>query len=319
MPIPRRAVIDVGTNSVKLLVAEVEGPLVRPLWEEGNQSRLGEGFYESHRLQPAAIQRTGLAVVDFAAKARTYGVEYIRLIATSAARDAVNQRELVATLERASGLRVELVSGDQEAEMAYVGVTTDPVFAEQRLLILDVGGGSSEFTLGEGEHRIFQRSFRIGSVRWLEKIRPGNPPAAEELAWCRESLREFIRHSVSPALEPVLPSDGEATRLVGSGGTAAILACMELAIEDYDRSRIEAARLSCDAVSRWVERLWRVPLKERQRIPGLPPNRADVILTGAAIYEALMEQLGFAELRVSTRGMRFAAVMQPASEAVLAV
>ena len=162
MSAARRAVIDVGTNSVKLLVAEVEGAVVRPLWEEGHQTRLGESFYSTHRLQSHAIQRTALAVAKYVTLAGSYEVQSIRIIATSAARDAVNQSELLDAIERHTGLASEVVTGEQEAELAYLGVTTDPAFAAQRLLIMDVGGGSTEFILGEGHHRISSTELPIG-------------------------------------------------------------------------------------------------------------------------------------------------------------
>ena len=313
MQTARRAVIDVGTNSVKLLVAEVEGQFVQPLWEEGHQTRLGEGFYQARSLQPQAIAHTARAVAKFAEKARLYQAETIRVIATSAARDAVNQQELLDAVEKASGLSVEVISGEQEAELAYRGVTTDPAFAQQRLLIMDAGGGSTEFILGQGEQRLFQQSFPLGAVRLLEQIKPGDPPAESELRRCRAWLHDFVGQQVGPAMtlnHPALGRDG--TRLVGTGGTATILARMECGQNNYDRVRIEATRLSAEALSRWVERLWSLPLAERRQIVGLPPERADVILMGAAIYEAALRELGFAEFSVSTRGLRFAAVMRPA-------
>jgi len=305
----RRAVIDVGTNSVKLLVAEVDGHAVRPVWEEGNQTRLGEGFYDTHRLQAPAVERTAQAVAEFAEKARFHQAGSIRVIATSAARDALNRRELLDAIEQQAGLKVEVISGEQEAELAYRGVSTDPAFFGVRLLIIDAGGGSTEFILGEGEHRVFQQSFALGAVRLLEKFKPGDPPTAAELIQCREWLREFIKQKVHATLGPILAEGKDRTRLVGTGGTATILAHMEWGLSDYDRVRIEATRLGAEGLSRRVGQLWSLPLAQRREIAGLPPERADVMLTGAAIYEAVLQAFGFAELRVSTRGLRFAAVL----------
>src|SRR5690242_8407946 len=122
----RRAVIDVGTNSVKLLVADVSGREVQPLWEESKQTRLGRGFYETHRLQQEAIDATGKAVAQFSETARKFQANSVRVIATSAARDAVNGDELTSAIEKVSGLKMEIISGDQEAEWVFQGVTTDP-------------------------------------------------------------------------------------------------------------------------------------------------------------------------------------------------
>ena len=147
MPV-RRAVIDIGTNSVKLLVADVAGNDVRPLHEDSKQTRLGRGFYESSRLQPEAVQQTAEAVAEFAEEARGQQAKSIRVIATSAARDAKNPGDLMVAVDKASGLKIEIISGEQEADWAFQGVTTDPQLAKQHLLLLDVGGGSTEFILG---------------------------------------------------------------------------------------------------------------------------------------------------------------------------
>jgi exopolyphosphatase / guanosine-5'-triphosphate,3'-diphosphate pyrophosphatase len=310
----RRAVIDVGTNSVKLLVADVSGHDVSPVWEDSKQTRLGSGFYDTHRLQPAPIASTARAVAQFAGLAREIKAASIRVIATSAARDAVNPDELLSAIEEAARLKVEIISGEQEAEWAFQGVTTDSRLAKHPLLLLDVGGGSTEFILGQGEHKHFRHSFPLGTVRLMEKIPHSDPPKPGELTACREWLREFFEKEVKSKLGPALDREarrdpGGKVQLVGTGGTASILARMEASLEDYDRERIEATRLSREHLRRRMEELWSLPLAKRQQTVGLPAKRADVILTGIAIYEAVMEQFSFRELRVSTRGLRYAAVM----------
>lgn len=314
----RRAVIDVGTNSVKLLVADVDGHDVRPVAEESKQTRLGQGFYKAHRLQPEPIAKTAKAVAAFAERARELEAVSTRVIATSAARDAVNPQELISAVESAAGLKVEIISGDQEAEWAFHGVTTDPALATQPLLLLDVGGGSTEFILGQGEHKHFRESFPLGVVRLMEKVPHNDPPQPEDLAACRQWLKTFLEKEVRPKLGPQLSWENKVytaangLEVVGTGGTASILARMELQAAGFEREAIEATRLSFERVRWHVEHLWSMKLSDRQKIVGLPPKRADVILTGAAIYEAVMEEFGFAELRVSTRGLRFAAVMEEA-------
>jgi exopolyphosphatase / guanosine-5'-triphosphate,3'-diphosphate pyrophosphatase len=312
----RRAVIDVGTNSVKLLVADVTGRDVRPVLEDSKQTRLGRGFYETHRLQPETIEKTALTVAKFAATASELNAQSIRVIATSAARDAVNPDDLTSAIQKASGLTVEIISGEQEADWAFQGVTTDPELAKLPLLLLDVGGGSTEFILGHGTQKDFRQSFSLGTVRLLEKFPHGDPPTSDELAACRAWLKVFLQGQVRPAIEPAMrrerkldPKHRE-VRLVGTGGTTSILARMEMKMEGFDRERIEAVRLSLPDVRRHMERLWQLPLEERRKTVGLPPKRADVILMGVAIFEAVMEEFEFDELRVSTRGLRYAALME---------
>ena len=166
----RRSVVDVGTNSVKLLVADVHGQEVRPVFETSQQTRLGEGFYTSHVLQEGPISQTAKAVAAFAVKAAEMGAEPPRVVATSAARDAKNQTDLTSAIEKASGLRVQIISGDEEATYGFLGVMSDPSLAREPLLLLDVGGGSSEFILGHHDQKPFTQSFALGTVRLLEEV-----------------------------------------------------------------------------------------------------------------------------------------------------
>src|SRR4051812_15330984 len=142
-----RAVIDVGTNSVKLLVAEIRGTQINPILEESEQTRLGQGFYETHRLRRENIENTAVAVAQFAGLAKHWGAGSVTVFATSAARDAENSKELIDAIKRASALDLRVISGDQEANWVFRGVTTDPAFRARNLLVMDVGGGSTEFIL----------------------------------------------------------------------------------------------------------------------------------------------------------------------------
>ena len=308
----RRAVIDVGTNSIKLLVADVTGRDVQPVHEESRQTRLGKGFYETRLLQPEAIARTAEAVAEFAKAARENKAASIRVIATSAARDAVNPGDLTLAIERASGLKVEIISGEREAGLVFQGVTTDPALAKTPLLLLDVGGGSTEFILGRGEHEHFACSFPLGTVRLLEQFPHSDPPTRAEFTACRGWIKSFLKSEVRPKLEPALRCENHSRELllVGTGGTTSILARIESKLDRYDRARIEATQLGLEQVKAHRKNLWSLPLAGRKEITGLPKLHADVVLTGVLIYEAVMEEFGFAQLRVSTRGLRFAAVME---------
>jgi len=305
----RRAVIDVGTNSIKLLVADVRGHDVQPVLEESRQTRLGKGFYATHRLQPESIAHTAAAVWEFAEIARERNSHSIRIIATSAARDAVNPTDLTNAIEHASGLKTEIISGAREAEWAFQGVTTDAELATHPLLLLDVGGGSTEFILGHGAKKHFAHSFPLGTVRLMEKFPHGDPPMRGEFTTCRDWLKNFLHHEVRPQLEPALKNEAGEIQLVGTGGTTSILARIEKKLDRFDREKIERTVLSFEQVVAQRKNLWKLPLAERKEIPGLPKLRADVILTGVLIYEAVMEEFSFKELHVSTRGLRFAAVM----------
>jgi exopolyphosphatase/guanosine-5'-triphosphate,3'-diphosphate pyrophosphatase len=307
----RRAVIDVGTNSVKLLVADVSGGEVRPVVEQSRQTRLGQGFYDTHRLQPESLARTAEAVREFGQIAREQAAADIRVIATSAARDAVNPEDLTQAIERASGLRTEIISGAVEAEWAFLGAATDRALARQPMLLLDVGGGSTEFILGRAPRIHFARSFPLGTVRLLEMIPVSDPPTPSQFEACRDWLQQCLRRDVLPQLQPALQQESGEVQLVGTGGTTSILARIEKELVSFDRGQIESTVLTFAQVAGRRENLWRLPLAGRKEITGLPPNRADVILPGVLIYEVVMREFGFPQLRVSTRGLRFAAVMAP--------
>jgi exopolyphosphatase/guanosine-5'-triphosphate,3'-diphosphate pyrophosphatase len=305
----RRAVIDVGTNSIKLLVADVRGRDVQPVHEESKQTRLGKGFYESNRLQPEAIARTAEAVWEFAEIAREKSAASVRVIATSAARDAVNPSDLMTSIERASGLKTEIISGEREAGWVFQGVATDAELAKRPLLLLDAGGGSTEFILGRGTKKNFAHSFPLGTVRLLEQFPHSDPPTRGEFTKCRDWLKNFLHREVRPQLALALKNETGEIQLAGTGGTTSILARIENKLDRFDREKIERTVLSFEQIVAHRRNLWKLPLADRKEIIGLPKLRADVILTGVLIYETVMEEFGFKELRVSTRGLRFAAVM----------
>ncbi len=309
METTRRAVIDVGTNSIKLLVADVRGQEVIPVHEESRQTRLGKGFYDDHRLQPESIARTAEAVWEFGEIAREKNAASIRVVATSAARDAVNPKDLTNAIERASGLKTEIISGAREADWAFKGVTTDKQLADCPLLLLDVGGGSTEFILGQGTNKFFSHSFPLGTVRLMEKFPHKDPPTRAEFNTCHEWIKDFLQHEVRHQLDPALKQQTGEVQLVGTGGTTSILTRIEKKLDRFDREKIDRTVLTFEKVQAHRKKLWGLPLAERKEIVGLPKMRADVILPGVLIFEAVMATFGFKKLRVSTRGLRFAAVM----------
>lgn len=306
----RRAVIDVGTNSVKLLVGDVENGFITPVLEESKQTRLGAGLYTEHRLQQEAIGRTAQAIADFAHEARQQDAQSLLVIATSATRDARNADELLAAIQQKANLPVRILSGDEEAEWVFGGVMTDPRVATQRVFIIDVGGGSTEIILGENGQKYWSGSFNIGAVRLLEQLRPSDPPGLAALQTCRDSLRQFFADDAAPKIGNAVHRSGNKIQLIGVGGTATILARVEQQIDTFDRERIESTRVSLARLQKDLESLWQKTFAERQKVVGIPPKRADVILTGMAIYEAIMTRFGFDEVRISTRGLRYHALLQ---------
>jgi exopolyphosphatase / guanosine-5'-triphosphate,3'-diphosphate pyrophosphatase len=305
----RHAVIDVGTNSVKLLVGDIAGGVVTPVTEASKQTRLGAGLYSTRQLQRPAIALTAQAVAEFSKTASELGATPARVIATSAARDAINVSELTEAVRQGCGLEMEILSGDKEADWVFRGVTTNPKLAQSPVLILDVGGGSTEIIVGDHGVPQFRSSYSLGTVRLLEQLRPDDPPGLRALIRCRVWLRDFLKKEVVPLLKPALSAQ-PAVRLVGTGGTATLLARIRAKLADFDRDKIEATSLTLEGIRSDLESQWQMTQEQRQKIAGLPPNRSDVILTGVAIYESIMEQFEFKDLTVSTRGLRFWALLQ---------
>ena len=300
----RRAIIDVGSNSVKLLIADVVDGVVMPLIHKGEQTRLGQGVFETGQLAPEAIEATARVVADFAAKAKGHGAASVRVLATSAAREASNGDELVAAIS-AGGLDLEIIDGQTEAELVLRGGRSLPDLAEGPLAIIDVGGGSTELLVADASALRLQHSFHLGTVRWLEAFPVSDPPTDAERAKLVQALDEFLDEQVTPKLGG-LPLPGT---LIGAGGTSVFLSRIFLERSDLAVDEIESLRLSLPEVQSLTQRLWKMPLAARSELAGLPANRADVILFGAAIYEAVMMRCGFGELRPTLRGVRYGALL----------
>lgn len=302
-----RAVIDIGTNSVKLLVADVADGRVDPLFEGSEQTRLGVGFYETHRLLSDSIAKTANAVRAFVDNAGRFSPVTLHIIATSAARDALNQAELIEAIRTATGRDLAVISGDTEANWVFAGVASDPRLKDAALLVMDIGGGSTEFVVGAKGQRRAGRSFQVGSVRLLEKFRPSDPPTTSEREKCLAWLRALFAEEIQPFLRAHL--HGEKPVLVSTGGTASILGRLKWKLTHYDREKLDSTVLSAGDLAEETARLWSMPLEDRKRLPGMPASRADVIIMGAAILEAATEALGFSEARISTRGLRYGALL----------
>lgn len=293
----RFAAIDVGTNTVLLLVAE-RGPdgSFRAVDERMELTRLGRGVDRDKLLAAAAIDDTVRAIGEFAAAARAAGAAELVITATSAARDARNGSEFFERASRAAGVPVEVIPGELEAQLAYESARRD--FGEDGapLAVLDIGGGSTELTYGSGTSVSWQRSFDVGAVRLTERWLATDPPAPSEL----EALRRDLAAVLADAPQPPPGS-----RLVGIAGTVTTLCALGLGLSSYDGSLVHGRRMTAGQVRALASRLAALPLAERRDLPGLPPKRADVIVAGAEILAGLMETLDFDEVTVSDRGVRW--------------
>ena len=301
----RRGVIDIGTNSVKLFVADVRDGEISPHLETSRQTRLGQGLYDANQLQPGPIRATIDAVRELLDLAKQHDCNDTRIIATSAVREAANAGELLDALAQPTSV----LSGDDEARLAFDGVHSCPRLANRPALVVDVGGGSTEFIAGDASGMRHHKSLPLGSVRLMECHTVSDPPTTGERLAVRDSIETCLAGAALLELRGHLGALGPPpVTLIGTGGMASLFAKMELADDGYDRNRMEAVKLPLAQVTALRERLWNLPLAKRRTIIGLPSNRADVALFGSLIYEQLMRELGFAALRISTRGLRFGAL-----------
>jgi exopolyphosphatase / guanosine-5'-triphosphate,3'-diphosphate pyrophosphatase len=296
----RYAAIDVGTNTVLLLVAERRGSTLAPLLERAEITRLGRGVDATGRLDPAAIRDTVAVLADYARAARELGAAGIACVATSAARDAANGAEFFEATRAAAGLVPEIISGDEEARLVYASARRD-FGAGGPLAVLDVGGGSTEFIVGDGPAPRARRSLQVGAVRLTERHVRTDPPAPGEVA----ALREAARAALAPVAEMAAGASPLATRLVGVAGTVTTLCAVEQALPVYDAEKVHGASLGLAQVEALLARLAALPVKARAALPGMEPKRADVILAGGVVVAEAMRLAGFDRLTVSDRGVRW--------------
>lgn len=292
----RVATIDIGSNSVLLLVAEAdERGRLRAIAEDSELTRLGRGVDETGVLDEKALSNTLEAIGRFANEARSLGATRLAATATSAARDARNGSRL---LDGAAslGIPVEIISGDREAQLAYRAVAADFRRKGETLAVVDIGGGSTEVIVGDGEAIDFRRSFDVGAVRLTERYLRGDPPIPDSLRQLDEALGKQL------AGVPVLPPSA---RVVGIAGTFTTLAAMTLELERYDATKIHGFELDLVELDHFAIALAEMPLAERLRLPGLHPRRADVIAAGARLAAAVTHRLGVKRVTIGDRGVRW--------------
>jgi len=294
--VSRVAAVDCGTNTVKLLVADIDtaAGTQDTLVREMRIVRLGQDVDRTGRLADEALERVFAAVDEYAATVSAHQVDALRFVATSAVRDAGNADVFARGIEQRLGVRPEVVSGDEEAALSYDGATRDLGDVPAPVAVLDIGGGSTELILGDAHRHVrAARSLDIGSVRVTERLMPSDPPTPAELAAARDV--------VDAALD-TLPSYDvrieDARTLVGTAGTVTTVAALLLGLSAYDRSRVHGATFPRAEVDALVERVLAMTVAEREAL-GVPSGRSDVIGAGALILDRVLLRSSAEHLRVS--------------------
>jgi exopolyphosphatase/guanosine-5'-triphosphate,3'-diphosphate pyrophosphatase len=290
----RIAVVDFGTNSTRLLVADVADGAAEPLERRSEVTRLGEGVDSSGRLTDEAMERVFGVVSGYRELMDGLGgVDRAIGVATSAVRDSENGDDFRRALAERYGVEVDTISGDEEARLTFLGATARRE-AGEHALVIDIGGGSTEYVVGAaGEEPSFRVSTRLGSVRQTERHLHSDPPTVAELDELRAETRRITDEEIPAEVRD------EVTVGIAVAGTATQLAAVDLGLEPYDPDRADGHRLSRKTCQALLDRLGAVPLEERKQIEGLDPDRAPTIVAGAAILLESMIAFGLEEVEVS--------------------
>jgi exopolyphosphatase/guanosine-5'-triphosphate,3'-diphosphate pyrophosphatase len=307
----RVAAVDLGTNSTRLLVADVDDGRISDVARKTRITRLGEGVDERRRLLPVAIARVRNVLTDFRRTVESLGAERTLAIATSAVRDAENGEAFLGEVEWSYGFVARLLSGHDEAMLMFRGVTSERTL-EAGTVIVDIGGGSTELVAGGPDGVRWHDSLDIGSVRLTERFLHSDPPTQDEL--------EDAATAVCALLAERIPDEtrNDTHSGVGVAGTITSLGALALGLEEYDRDRVHGFELTAAALDEQLRRLASVPLEERRSLRPLDPDRAPVIVGGAVIAREVLAYFGLDKLEISERdildGAALAAAELPEEE-----
>jgi exopolyphosphatase/guanosine-5'-triphosphate,3'-diphosphate pyrophosphatase len=299
-------VIDVGSNSTRLLIADVDGR-VAVAERQSRVTRLGRGVDLSGQLADEAIEAACGAIGDYVAICRESGVERVAAIATSAVRDASNGSAFVAELRERFALSARVLDGEEEARLTYRGATAEQL-PEVPTLVIDIGGGSTEMIVGTGTEIGFHTSLQAGVVRHTERHVAGDPPTAVELEALAGDVRALIAEACAGHAEAI------ASAGIAVAGTPTSLAAVELGLEPYDPSRVHGHILSLGRIQHQLSRFASVPLAERAAIPGLHPDRAPTIIAGCVILIEAMRAFGLEQIQASEHDILYGMALETASQ-----
>ena len=306
----RCAVVDIGTNSTRLLIADVRDGQVTELDRRSIVTRLGQGVDATGRLAREAEERVFAALDGYARAIDEHDCQTRSAVMTSAVRDAANGPAFATAVRERYGLEARTLSGDQEARLTFMGATAGrPAGDATRLLVVDIGGGSTELVLGSGEEVDFHVSTQNGVVRHTERHIASDPPTAEEIAAVGADVRANLLANL-PA--HVRQGVGE---LVAVAGTATSAAAIDLALEPYDAARVEGHVLTRASLQAILERLAALPLAERRKVPGLHPDRAQTMVAGMVILVEVLDAFAADRATVSDRDILWGVALSDARSA----
>jgi exopolyphosphatase/guanosine-5'-triphosphate,3'-diphosphate pyrophosphatase len=290
------ASIDIGTNTILLLIAEVEGGRIHPLREIETVARLGEGLQKNGILLKEAMDRGIQTLAQYLKWSQEMGVQEIFAAGTSALREAKNSEDFLGLAKRKLNLSIEVISGEEEAQLSFLAVAKDLQEREKSILVVDIGGGSTEFILGKGFQIVQWVSLPIGSVRFTENFLHSDPVQEEDWEKMERKIKEQLAN---------VPHPETTASMVAVGGTATTLASVEQGLKDFVAEKIHHFVLGRKALRNQLDLYRSKTIEERKKIPGLAPARADVILAGGAVLYLAMEELQCPSVLISCHGVRY--------------
>ncbi len=292
----RIASIDIGTNTILLLVAEVSGKKLKPLFEMETIVRLGEGVQKNGILSQEAMKRGFQTLTQYLERCQVMGVQEIFAVGTSALREAKNSDHFLKMIKEKLNLSIEVISGEEEAQLSFLAVVRDLKESKKSTLVIDVGGGSTEFIYGKGDQIIEWVSLPLGIVHFTEQYLVSNPVKAGE--W--EKMKIEIQRVL-----PQVPHPKEPLLMVSIGGTGTTLASVEQGLKEFVPEKIHHFVLKKEVLKNQLHLYRSKTMEERKKIPGLPANRADVIFAGGTILYMAMEELQCESILISSHGIRY--------------
>jgi exopolyphosphatase / guanosine-5'-triphosphate,3'-diphosphate pyrophosphatase len=289
------AVVDIGSNSVRLLIAEkTDDGQITELDRQANVTRLGQGVDTSNQLADDAIERTYKVLADYAARIDEHDCDERVAVLTSAVRDSDNGQEFAQTIEQRYGLTPHVLKGEEEARLTYLGATSERDPADTTpTLVLDIGGGSTELIIGAGPEVSFRVSTQAGVVRQTERHLPDDPPTRQQMDALSSDVRQILADNVPEELRTAVK------RGIAVAGTATSLAAIAQHLEPYDPDKVHGYELSTDECDRILGELSAMDLEHRREVPGLHPDRAPTIIAGVLIFREVVRLFGLTEIEVS--------------------
>jgi exopolyphosphatase / guanosine-5'-triphosphate,3'-diphosphate pyrophosphatase len=305
----RVAVVDIGSNSTRLLIGDVKGGRVSEIERRTTVTNMGRGVDHTGLLCSDAVEDVCSVIAEYKAHYEEMGTERVAAIATSAVRDAANGEAFIAELRERFDLDARLLTGEEEARLTFLGATAQRP-AEGPTLVFDIGGGSTELVVGSHREVDFHTSLQAGTIRQSERHLTSDPPDPHELEDLAAEIRVLTERAV--AAQP----EARPSQAIAVAGTPTSLAAIDQELEPYDRERVHGYRLAMRRIQRMLSRLSSLPLAERLRVPGLHPGRAPTIVAGTVILVQVMRAFALEEVEVSEldilQGCALAAAMAPA-------